>query len=117
MRILLTAGGVAALLLGFEPTSTASPALAYSSDDADYAQDVCRQRASTALAPEGWEGVHPSGNPPLAVAASKGPLAAVILCVDRAIGADHSIAVIFVTGGENGQPDAERDRLEHYMKD
>jgi len=69
------------------------------------------------LAREGWESIHPSGNPPLAVAAFKGPLAAVILCVDRAIGANHSVAVIFVTGGENGQPDAERDRLESYMKD
>ena len=112
MRLLLA---TAALLITFSTPSGATPALAWSSDDIDYAQDICRQRALAAFAREGWDSIHPSGNPALAVAAFKGRLAGVILCVDRVIGADHSVAVIFVTGGENGQPDTERDRLEYYM--
>jgi len=29
---------------------------------------------------------------------------------------EHSTAVIFVSGGAGGQPDAERDRLEYFMQ-
>ena len=114
VKILVAALGI--LVTAFSSPIKATPALAWSSDDVDYAQDVRRQRAAAAFATEGWDRVHPSGSPPLATVAFKGSLAGVILCVDRAIGADHSVAVVFVTGGENGQPDTERDRLDYYMK-
>ena len=108
--------GMVILAAAFSTPSKATPALAWSSDDVDYAQDACRQRAAAAFTKEGWDSIHPGGSPPLATVAFKGSLAGVILCVDRAIGADHSVAVVFVTGGENGQPDAERDRLDYYMR-
>src|SRR5262249_43513794 len=114
MKILVAAGG--GLVTAFSTPIKGRPALGWSFRDLDYGQDVCRQRAAAAFATEGWDRVHASGSSPLATVAFKGSLAGVILCVDRAIGADHSVAVVFVTGGENGQPDTERDRLDYYMK-
>ena len=75
------------------------------------------QRAQRAFAEEGWVGIHPSGQPPLAVAAQKGRLAGVILCVDRAIGADHAVAVVFVAGGDGDLGSNARDRLQSYLRD
>jgi len=114
---LLAVATLPALFVALSMPSKAAPAVAWSSDDVEYTQDICRHRAEGAFAREGWTNIHPSGTPALAVAAFKGLLVAVILCVDRAIGANHSVAVIFVAGGENGQPDAERDRLQYYMRD
>jgi hypothetical protein len=103
------------LLVGVSTPSIAGPAISWSSNDVDYAQDVCMQRAQGAFAREGWNGIHPSGTPALSISAQKGPLAGVILCVDRCIGADHAIAVVFVTGGDGNLAPGERDRLQYYV--
>src|SRR5260370_38180138 len=95
--------------------SLAGPAMSWSSNDVDYAQDVCMQRANGAFAREGWGNIHLAGSPALAIAAQKGPLAGVILCLDRAIGADHAIAVVFVPGGDGGVAPQKSARLQHHM--
>jgi hypothetical protein len=115
MRLLaITAAAALATVLAVGP-SRAAPAMSWSSDDVDYTQDVCMQRAQGAFGREGWANIHPGGSPALGIAAFKGKLAGLILCLDRAIGADHAIAVVFVTGGGDGQATGERDRLHYYM--
>jgi hypothetical protein len=71
--------------------SLAGPDVSWSSDDVDYAQDVCMQRAKAAFAWKDWVSTHTSGQPGLATVAHKEPLVAVILWVDRVIDADHSV--------------------------
>ncbi|HEX9522311.1 MAG TPA: hypothetical protein VF949_05060 [Reyranella sp.] len=119
MRTLPTAAAAALVtsLVGISMPSLAGPAMSWSSNDVDYAQDVCMQRANGAFAREGWGNIHLAGSPALAIAAQKGPLAGVILCLDRAIGADHAIAVVFVTGGDGELAPNERERLQHHMAD
>jgi hypothetical protein len=119
VRTLPTMAAAALLisLVGVSTPSLASPAMSWSSNDVDYAQDVCMQRAKGAFTREGWGNIHPAGSPALATAALKGPLAGVILCLDRAIGADHAIAVVFVTGGDGDLAPSERERLQHHMAD
>jgi hypothetical protein len=119
VRTLPTMAAAALLisLVGISTPSLASPAMSWSSNDVDYAQDVCMQRAKGAFTREGWGNIHPAGSPALATAALKGPLAGVILCLDRAIGADHAIAVVFVTGGDGDLAPSERERLQHHMAD
>jgi hypothetical protein len=116
MRTFLFAGlALFALFVASAAQGQDTPPFAWSSHAISNNPDVCRARAQTAFAREGWHGIHPAGNPLLAVAAFKGPLAGLILCVDSASGIDTALAIIFVTGGGNGQPDAERDRLEYYL--
>jgi hypothetical protein len=118
MRINPTASaGALVMLIAFSTLGYAAPAMSWSSDDVDYDQGACMQRAEAAFGRESWDNIHPSGNPPLSIAAFKGPLAGVILCLDRAIGADHAVVVIFVTGGGDGVADGERGRLHYDMRD
>jgi hypothetical protein len=119
MQMLRTAAKAAlvTMLVGVFNPALAGPAMSWSSDDVDYAQDICMQRAEAAFGREGWTNIHPGGSPALGIAAYKGALSGLILCLDRCIGADHAIAVVFVTGGDDGQGSAERDRLQYYVKD
>ena len=111
----VTAAALISTLAGVWTPGFAYPDVSWSSNDVDYAHDVCMQRAKAAFAQGGWVNVHTSGQPPLSTVAHKEPLVAVILCVDRAIGADHSIAVVFVAGGEGDLGTNERNRLQAYM--
>jgi hypothetical protein len=104
-------------LIAFSMAAHAAPAMSWSSDDVDYDQSICVQRAEAAFGREQWKSIHPSGNPPLGIAAHKGSLSGLILCLDRAIGANHAVAVVFVTGGGEGVADRERDRLHDHMRD
>jgi hypothetical protein len=92
-----------------------TPDVSWSSDSIDYAQDACLQRAMAAFAGEGWVDIHRGGQPALAIVAHKEPLVAVILCVDRVIGAPHSVAVVFVAGGADDLGSNARDRLQARM--
>jgi hypothetical protein len=109
------AATLASILAGIWTPGFAYPDVSWSSNDLDYTQDVCMQRAKAAFAREGWVNIHTSGQPALSTVAHKEPLVAVILCVDRAIGADHCIAVVFVAGGDGDLGSNERDRLRSYM--
>jgi hypothetical protein len=93
----------------------AGPDVSWSSDSIDYAEDACMDRAQAAFARAGWVNIHRSGQPPLATVAHKEPLVAVIMCVDRVVGPPHSVAVVFVAGGEGDRGSNERDRLQAYM--
>ena len=119
MRILPTAAAAALVtsLVAVSIPSHASPAMSRSSDDVDYAQDICMQRAEGAFAREGWTNIHLGGTPALGIVGDKGRLAGLILCLDRVIGADHAIAVVLVTGGDENLAPSERARLQYYMRD
>jgi len=120
MRMLysvVSAAFLATSLVTVSRPGLADPAMAWSSDDLDYEQEVCMQRAQGAFAREGWTGIHPGGNPPLGTVAHKSPLVGLIMCLDRAIGGNHAIAVVVVSGGDDGVADSARDRLQHYMAD
>jgi len=62
---------------------------------------------------ERWENIHPGRNPPRRIAARRGPLSGLILCLDRAVGVDYAVVAVFVTG--DGVADGERGRLHYYM--
>jgi hypothetical protein len=108
---------LAAALVGVSTASLACPSMSWSSDDVDYVQDICMQRAEGAFGRESWGNIYLSGNRALSVAAEKGLRAGVVLCLDRAIGADHPVAVVFVTGGDGNLAPNERDRLRSYLAD
>ena len=93
----------------------AGPDLSWSSNDIDIAQDVCMARGQNAFTQGGWANIHLSGQPALATVAHKEPLVAVILCLSRAIGGDHAIALVFVAGGDGDQGSNERNWLQSYM--
>jgi hypothetical protein len=60
MRILpSTTAALVTSLVGVSTPSLASPAMSWSSNDVDYAQDVCMQRANRAFCARGL-GKHPS---------------------------------------------------------
>jgi hypothetical protein len=74
MRIFLTTAvaAVATALVAGSTAARAGPAMSWASNDVDYAQDVCMQRAEGAFAREGWSNIHHSGSPALSIAAEKG---------------------------------------------
>ena len=116
----MIASAVAAMLLsglaGVWTPSLASPDVSWSSDGVGQSQDACIARAQAAFTQGGWTDIHRSGDPALATVGHKGPLVAIILCVDRALTlVPHSVAVVFVAGGSGDLGSNERDWLKSYM--
>ena len=109
---LAATGLVLSLAMG-APASQAGPALSYYSDEAEYDQDSCVQRAQGALAGESWQGIHPNGH---SVVADRGNLSALIVCLSESL--TQSIPVIVVTGGGNSNDAAtEVARLKYQLLD
>jgi hypothetical protein len=106
----IAAGLALSLVLAEAPAAHAGPALAYWSDEADYDQDSCVQRAQASFAADGWQGIKPNGH---AVMADRGPLSGVMVCLDESL--TQSVPVVVVTGGGDNAASDEADRLQHQM--
>jgi hypothetical protein len=106
----LAAVGLALSLAVGAPAAQASPAFSYWSDEADYDQDSCAQRAQASFSADGWQSIHLNGH---AITANRGPLGGVIICLDESL--TQSIPVGVVSGGDGNAADDEANRLQYQM--
>ena len=93
------------------PTAHAGPALSELSDEIDYNQDACAQRAQASFSNDGWNGV--SANGPTVVA-DRGPLSGVIACIYMSL--TQSVPVIVVAGGDGNAASDEAAALKSQMR-